>query len=293
MGRLALTLFVLIAGCAANVPQCDECLILYDVTIIDGLGSEPVEHQVVIIHEGLIANIFTVQEYGNPPENQVLDVAGSYVIPGLIDMHAHVTILPMDEGGRLIADMDKRASEEVLRTLLDFGITTVRHLAAPAKIAVASRDSAGAGVIVGPEIITAGNALNRTATYFGPIVYEMIQVMEDSGMTVDPTLIAYRTRFYGGYLRYLTNPGSVYVPQLVCDIWQRGSFTDDWALEDFARGHTVWPRVLELSKAMYDGDVLLTAGSDLPNPWVIPGVSLHEELQLLHDAEITGHRCVL
>ncbi len=32
--------------------------------------------------------------------------------------------------------------------------------------------------------------------------------------------------------------------------------------------------------------VLLTAGSDLPNPWIIPGVSFHEELQLLADAGI-------
>ena len=67
MERLALALFVLVAGCAANVPQCDDCLILYDVTIIDGMGNEPVEHQVVIIREGLIADIATVQEYGIPP----------------------------------------------------------------------------------------------------------------------------------------------------------------------------------------------------------------------------------
>ena len=394
MERLALALFVLVAGCAANVPQCDGCLILYDVTIIDGLGNEPVEHQVIIIREGLIVDIFTAQEYGNPPEDQPLDVAGSYVIPGLIDMHAHVTILPMDGRDRMITEMDKLASSEVLQSLLDFGITTIRNPAAPTENAVALRDSVEAGVIDGPEIVTAGNALNRTAAYFGPFVatatvqavraevewqaslgvdyikvysslspdliqaaveeahaqglevighlqrttwteaarlgidhiahgvpwsaeylpedarqgyqgtlkdrmtwleqvdfsgpaiQEMIQVMADSGVTVDPTLVAYRTKFYGDDPRYLTNPDSVYAPKLIREIWQRGTFTDDWTPEDYARGHTVWPRVLELTKAMYDGGVLLTAGSDLPNPWVIPGASLHEELQLLHDAGI-------
>ncbi len=30
----------------------------------------------------------------------------------------------------------------------------------------------------------------------------------------------------------------------------------------------------------------MAAGSDLPNPWVIPGVSLHQELRWLHDAGI-------
>jgi len=111
-------------------------------------------------------------------------------------------------------------------------------------------------------------------------------VMADSGVTVDPTLVAYRTKFYGDDPRYRTNPDSVYVPQLVCDIWRRGTFTDDWTNADYTRGHIVWPRVLELTKAMYDGGILLIAGSDLPNPWVVPGASLHEELQLLHDAGI-------
>ncbi len=44
--------------------------------------------------------------------------------------------------------------------------------------------------------------------------------------------------------------------------------------------------MLELTKKLYDGGVPLAAGSDLPNPWVIPGVSLHHELRLLHSAGI-------
>ena len=52
--------------------------------------------------------------------------------------------------------------------------------------------------------------------------------------------------------------------------------------EDFARARAAWPRVLELTKKLHDGGVLLAAGSDLPNPWVIPGVSFHRELRLLH-----------
>ncbi len=52
------------------------------------------------------------------------------------------------------------------------------------------------------------------------------------------------------------------------------------------RNASAWPTVLGLTKRLFDRGVLLTAGSDLPNPWVIPGVSFHEELQLLADAGI-------
>ena len=394
MKRFALVLSIVIVGCTSDAPPCDDCLVLYDVTVIDGLGNGPAEHQVIIIRKGVIADIVDVRVYGEPPENQRIDAAGLYVMPGLIDMHAHVTILPMDKAGALISQMDPEASGQVLRTLLDFGITTIRNPAAPASNGVELRDAVASGIIEGPEILAAADALNRASADFGPFVAtptvdavraevgrqallgvdyikvygslspdliqaaveeahvhglevighlqrttwtqaaqlgidhithgapwsaeylpeaarsgyrgtikermtwleqvdfsgpairEMIQVMADSGVTVDPTLTTYRVKFHGNDPYYLNNPDSIYAPQLIRDIWRRGTFTDDWTPEDYTRGHTVWPRVLELTKAMYDGGVLLTAGSDLPNPWVVPGASLHEELKLLYDAGI-------
>ncbi|MDX1421448.1 MAG: amidohydrolase family protein, partial [Rubricoccaceae bacterium] len=41
-----------------------------------------------------------------------------------------------------------------------------------------------------------------------------------------------------------------------------------------------------LTRRLHDAGVPLAAGSDLPNPHVIPGASLHEELRLLHAAGI-------
>ena len=37
---------------------------------------------------------------------------------------------------------------------------------------------------------------------------------------------------------------------------------------------------------MYDRGVLLTAGTDTPFPWIVPGVSFHEGLRLLAEAGI-------
>ena len=394
MMRIALLLWLVLGGCSSETFSCDDCLVLHDVTVIDGRGNSPVEHQVVVIRNGVIASIAHVDEFGDPPANQSFNVSGMYVMPGLVDMHAHVTILPMNEDGSLATRIDREASEEALQTLLDFGITTVRNPAAPSEDGVALREAVSSRATVGPHIRTAGSTLNlgssrsgpsvstptesrvreevqrqaelgvdyikvygslspeliaaaiqeahvhglevighlqRTtwtaatelgidhithgapwsADYLpnplrssyrgtlkdrmfwlenvdlsGPAIREMIEVMADRGVTVDPTLIAYRTKFYGDDPHYVNSPDSIYAPQLVRDIWHRGTFTSDWTAADYARGHAVWPRVLELTKAMYDGGIVLTAGSDLPNPWVIPGVSLHEELRLLHEAGI-------
>ena len=44
--------------------------------------------------------------------------------------------------------------------------------------------------------------------------------------------------------------------------------------------------MLRIVKAYADAGVLLTAGSDEPNAWLVPGASLHAELQLLTEAGI-------
>ena len=389
-----LTVIVLLNGCTPASPPCPDCLVLRDVTVIDGRGSAPRAHQTLVIREGRIVAIGDADTLRVGAGADVLDLPGRFVMPGLIDTHAHVTILPMEPDGRLAARRDAAASAEVLRTLVAFGITTVRNPAAPAEDGVALREAGASGALLGPTIRTAGNTLNLGGSDSGPSVstptearvraevrrqaeigvdyikvygslppdliaaaigeaharglevighlqrtswtqateagidhithgapwsaeylpeaaragyrgtlkdrltwleqvnfdgeaiQHMLRVMADSGVTVDPTLIAYRTKFYGDDPHYLANPDSVYAPRLVRDIWRRGTFTSDWTTDDFVRGHAVWPRVLDLTRRLHEVGVLLTVGSDVPNPWVIPGASLHEELLLLHEAGI-------
>ena len=48
----------------------------------------------------------------------------------------------------------------------------------------------------------------------------------------------------------------------------------------------LWPKVLQLTKKMYESGVKLLAGTDIPNFDLEPGQSLHHELQLLEKAGI-------
>ncbi|MFL6489644.1 MAG: amidohydrolase family protein, partial [Nitrososphaera sp.] len=47
-----------------------------------------------------------------------------------------------------------------------------------------------------------------------------------------------------------------------------------------------WAKVLQLTKMMYDNGVEILSGSDIPNFGLIPGASLHNELELLTQAGI-------
>lgn len=127
----------------------------------------------------------------------------------------------------------------------------------------------------------------------GPQADSIIALLAARRIPVDPTLVAYDTKFSydaaGGrpYApRYRENPNRDAVPGLRA-LWEAcGGSTDDWTAGDFARAEAAWPNLLALVRRYHEGGVLLTTGTDLTNPWVIPGESLHQELELLVQAGI-------
>ncbi len=81
-------------------------------------------------------------------------------------------------------------------------------------------------------------------------IREMINALVENDIPVDPTL--------GIYEAMLKDDG-FYDPQ----------------------NQLRWAKVLQLTKIMYDSGVQILSGSDIPNFGLVPGASLHNELQLL------------
>ena len=57
-------------------------------------------------------------------------------------------------------------------------------------------------------------------------------------------------------------------------------------IKDDLNEQSIWPKVLQLTKKMYDKGVKILSGTDIPNFELVPGKSLHNELELLVDAGI-------
>ena len=133
--------------------------------LIDGLGSEPWGPAVVVIREGRIAAVerrtarFSGHDGSNVP---TLDLQDMTCLPGLIDMHTHLTDRPGDTADlsvyyrRSRADQAPIALENARATLLA-GFTTARDVGT--YIAWADRDlrdAIDAGRAVGPRVQVAG-----------------------------------------------------------------------------------------------------------------------------------------
>lgn len=115
-----------------------------------------------------------------------------------------------------------------------------------------------------------------------PEVTDMIAEIARRGISVDPTLVAYNSKFSDpASPRYRRNRYVNVVPELRADWLACDTITADWTADDRRRWERLLPKMQALVKLMHDRGVLLTTGSDLTNLWVIPGESLHQDFELL------------
>src|SRR6185295_12006981 len=67
---------------------------IVNATVLDGTGHGYARGRTILIEDSLIVAIVATGSQTVPPEAQVIDVAGRFVIPGLIDTHAHIATDP-------------------------------------------------------------------------------------------------------------------------------------------------------------------------------------------------------
>lgn len=100
------------------------------------------------------------------PESRILDVSGCTIIPGLIEAHAHLCFNAHTDWREVY---DSETYETLLlrmagsaNQMLVSGITTVRDLGAPTKLAVALREAIRARLVSGPNLLVAGAPITPT-----------------------------------------------------------------------------------------------------------------------------------
>jgi imidazolonepropionase-like amidohydrolase len=399
--RLTLALSLLVSGSFGAPAGAQQVTVLHGATLIDGTGAAPRPNAVVVVRDGRIAEIADAARHRAPPGSRVLDVTGRYLVPGFIDAHAHVNLGPVSldaAKGHPTVQLDTAATTLSLRTLLAYGITSIRDPGAPAVRAVSVRERIASGTLLGPRLVTAGEVLDasvfpgiattvrteqdvraevrrqleagvdyikvyvslppplvsaaieeahargkrvlghlratswteaarlgidgivhsvpssakllgpdRRQAYAGgmarntrfmfqwfehvdlasPEIDSMVRAMVEQRVVHDPTLVVFEAMAWGDSARITESPDLALAAPSLLRNW-RTAFTlsAGWTRQDHDSARAVWPTVLRLVKMLYDRGVLLAAGTDANNPWVVPGPSFHRELQLLAAAGI-------
>ena len=120
-------------------------------------------------------------------------------------------------------------------------------------------------------------------------VANMIKTLKTNNTSIDPTLVVFHATFFGNSDAYSSNELLNELPQRMVDNWKASfNFNLGWTEEDFTDAQKVWPKVQKFVRMLHDNNILLTAGTDANNPWVVPGDSYHRELKLLSECGLTN-----
>lgn len=143
------------AGAAAPATK----IIVHAGHLIADPGKPSLDKQSIIIENGKITAVVN----GFVDGGRIVDLSQAWVMPGLIDMHTHLTMTMDIDSDSPTADFMPgylgRPAARVLASagrahaILRNGFTTVRNLGDPASVTYDLRDAINAGVVDGPRII--------------------------------------------------------------------------------------------------------------------------------------------
>jgi imidazolonepropionase-like amidohydrolase len=145
-------------------------------TLFDGTGAAPIRDAVVVVTDGRIASAGPSATTPAPAGAEVVDLGNRFVMPGLVDAHSHISIVPGlgDQIGQLRqppVPQALRATANLHRDLLA-GTTTMRVMAEENFLDLDVREAIEAGVVIGPRLlcatrgITASNGHGRAVSAF-------------------------------------------------------------------------------------------------------------------------------
>jgi amidohydrolase family protein len=142
---------------ACKKPQSSALAIVH-VTVIDMTGAPPASDQTVLIDKGKIVALGSDASISVPYGARTVDGRGKFLIPGLSDMHLHLTGAGEPVGSR----------EFFLPLLLANGITSVRDMGGYLDYLISLRDEINEGKRIGPRIVFAGPYLDGDPPSFQP-----------------------------------------------------------------------------------------------------------------------------
>ncbi len=197
--RLPLVIFVLAALAApaarqASAPAGARKLALVGGMLLDGYEAGPLHHAAVLIEGDRIVRVGPAASTPVPPDYTVIDTSGRTMLPGMIELHAHLIILGHGNYGTWFPWIQKQGGSTMLtrvmevsaKQLLEAGVTSAVDLGAPLKESLDVRTRIERGDIAGPRMSMSGPWITRQGggmtEQFGGLT---ITSSEQAGQEVD------------------------------------------------------------------------------------------------------------
>jgi imidazolonepropionase-like amidohydrolase len=151
-------------ACVAASPVLADTVVVSADRMIDVLAGRVIEHPQITITDGRIT---ALGAHGSaiPAGARRVELPGMTLLPGLIDMHTHLTADPHYSGYRRLQFTDgfwTVVGVANARKTLEAGFTTVRNVGSGNYDDVALKQGIEQGIVPGPRIVPATYAIGAT-----------------------------------------------------------------------------------------------------------------------------------
>ena len=146
--KCALSFLAVVLLVAASTASA-QTVAFENVNVIPMDRERVIAQQTVIVRDGRISQIGPSASVKAPAGAVRVDGTGKFLIPGLAEMHGHLTA----------SYLPKEATADILFLYVANGVTTVRAMLGSPE-AIVTRDAVASGKLLGPKLYVAGPALN-------------------------------------------------------------------------------------------------------------------------------------
>ena len=186
---LAAAAVLLLAGCGGQkdvaAPAEGASKVLTNFTLIDGTGAPAAPGSALVVGpDGKIAWVGPQAELQAPEGAETVDLAGKYVMPGLIDLHVHIgNVVDLKQDYR---NFTRENVEKDLKTYASYGVTTVLTMGTENDLIFPLRAEQRAGKPTMARVYTAGQGIVFKGGYGGvPGLNQPVATPEEAVAAVD------------------------------------------------------------------------------------------------------------
>jgi len=150
---------------AVSAPAHAETVVVTADHMVDVVGGKTVDYPAVFITDGRITSVADARTVKWGSDVKHINLSGQTILPGLIDMHVHLTSLAEIGGYRGLQYTDsfwQAVGVANAKKTLDAGFTSVRNVGSANFDDVGLREAIDGGWIPGPRVTTATYAIGAT-----------------------------------------------------------------------------------------------------------------------------------
>lgn len=172
-------------------------VLFINACVLDGTEHmEPRSDQAVAVEGGVITWVGPSAMAQAPAGAKVIDLAGAYLMPGLINMHVHLcgsgSPVSAGDAGALMRKLDNPIGRVIVRQVLKksaqqqlmSGVTTVRGAGDPLFADIAVRDAIDAGKYAGPRLVAPGTGITVPGGHGAGLFAQVANAPEEAAAQV-------------------------------------------------------------------------------------------------------------